>query len=223
MALDVFAQELLWPDSLRWYLARVTDSGGVSEGGLERLAVTDGGGKWMCEATVPLLDVATIKLARAVINRTKGGSVPLLVPFFNDAEGAFPLGIPGGTVPFSDDASFSDGSEFVSRAIEISASAAPLRATTLTITIAAAGDLIGGEMFSIIHPTRDEHMYCIDAVNGDGTIDISPPLREAIPDETELNFDTPKCKMILTNPGEAMAPIKPPYLSSLSLTFRETF
>jgi hypothetical protein len=223
VALDIFPQGLLWPDSIRWYPARVTDSGGISEGGLERLAVTDGGGKWMCEITVPLLEVSTIKLARAFISRCRGGATPVLVPFFNDAEGPYPGGTPPGTVPFSDGSTFSDRSEFSSGSITITAGAAALRATTLAITIGVSGDLIGGEAFSINHPTRGEHLYLIDGVNDDGAIDIWPPLREAISADTPLNFDTPRCKMMLLNSGDAMAAIKPPYLSSLTLQFREAF
>lgn len=226
MIYDVFPIESLWPDSCRWRLINSAFSGGITESQDQRLAVTSGGGKWVCDMSIPLIGIngltnaRAVKLARAFVLGCDGGATPVIVPYFNQAEAPWPLGVPPGTVPFSDDATFSDGSEFQSGAISITASAAALRATSLTIDIGVSGELEGGEMYSINHPVRGKHLYAIIRINGN-VISARPPAREAIDDDTALNFDTPGCVMILTNADDAMEAITPPYQSRLNLSFRE--
>ena len=221
--MDIFPIGLLGPDSVRWRRGNVTLGGGVSEGGLERLAVTDGGGKWICEMAVPLLSVAQIKAARAIVEGCDGGVAPLLVPYFQDAEGPWPGGVAPEDASHGDGTAFGDGSDYVSGPVAVTLAAAALRATVVTPTLTVCGDLIGGEVFSIDHPARGQHIYQIIRVNGDGTVAIRPPLREAVTDGTVANFNMPVCQMTLTNSEDAVAAVTPPYLSKLTLVFREAF
>jgi hypothetical protein len=228
MAYDVFPIDSLWPNSCRWWRANASYSGGVSESGLQRFAVTSGGGAWNCAMTIPLVDdfgyarAKVIKLARAMVEATDGGANPLMVPFIADNEAPYPLGAPAGDVGFSDGSDFSDGSGFMSGTIDATLGAAALRSTELTLTGTAIGALDGGEMFSIAYPTKGEHMHTIIRVGDGSLIKVRPPTREAIVDGTSANFDRPRCLMILTNADAALEAITPPYQSVLTLNFRES-
>lgn len=224
--LDTWPISALWPQSVRWSPLYVSKSGGVSLNGDESLVVSDGGGRWACEMTVPLAGgyidrVQQIKAARAMIEGTIGGSVPVIVPYIATAEAPWPLGAPLDPVPFSDGSTFSDGSEFSSGGITITAAAAALRATQLTIAATVAAPLIGGECFSIDHPTQGKRLYPITRVSG-SVISLGRPLREAITDGTVLDFVTPGCVMKLKNYQDAMAAITAPWVSSLTLQFQES-
>jgi hypothetical protein len=221
---DVWPIELFAPKAMRWRRLGVANSGGTSASGLNRFSTTDGGGFWVCEMDVDLFAVTKIMAARAVIEGLDGGAGTILVPFIADHEAPYPTGGPAEDVPHSDDTPFSDGTLYAGWSIDIKASAAALRATTLGIAKTASADLIGGEMLSIEYPTKGHHLHTVIRTNeGQTEITIRPPSREAIPDDTVLNFDRPLCAMRLLNATEAMAAIVPPYFSSLTLYFQESF
>lgn len=108
-------------------------------------------------------------------------------------------------VSFSDGALFSDGSSFSQLIINaICAVDAPLNAGTIVINMIAGFSLEGGEWFSIEHPTRLSRAYCITDVDGvvsqnanvgTFTVGIRPPLREAVPAGSKINFVRPRCLM----------------------------
>jgi len=98
-------------------------------------------------------------------------------------------------VPHSDATPFSDDTLYASGGADYETAApAALRATTLQITGASELPLIGGELFSILHPNWGWRAYRIRSVEG-GTITFRPPLREAVAAGTALEFDTPRCQM----------------------------
>ncbi|GGZ21689.1 hypothetical protein [Asticcacaulis endophyticus] len=201
----------------------VTVSGGQGANGVTRRGRTDGGGLWRCEMTVPLLNVPSIKVARAFLEDMDGGAAQILVPFYPEAEAPYPLGVPGALVTHSDGSTFSDDTMYQSDAIEVElAQSVALRATTVFPTLTAIADLDGGEMFSAVHDTYGEHIYVVTRILDDGSWRIRPPWREASNAETPLNFDNPKCVMHLINADEAMEDIRPPYLSSMTLVFEES-
>lgn len=109
-------------------------------------------------------------------------------------------------VTHSDDTPFDDDTEYVSGSASFTATAAAaLRATTLLIDGTSTTPLIGGELFSIQHATWGWRAYRVRSVDGN-TITFRPPLREAIDAGTMLEFDTPRCQMMLaaktSNPTE---------------------
>lgn len=98
-------------------------------------------------------------------------------------------------VPHSDATPFSDATLYLSGdATYVTTADAALRDTTLQITGASELALIGGELFSILHPTWGWRAYRIREIDGD-TITFRPPLREAVASGTALEFDTPRCQM----------------------------
>lgn len=220
--MDVWPLEQLWPSSVVWRRALVKRGGDNTMSLVNIGGTTDAGGRWVCEMTVPLLDVQQIKQARAMVEGTDGGTVPLIVPYLNEADAPYPYGVPAESVPFGDGSTFGDGTEFAGSAINVEAAAADLRATLLGINIIASAALVGGEFFSISHPTFLKRLYTVVRVPASNQIKIRPPLREAIPDETPLDFERPGCVMNLTSAEESIQPVTAgAYMSSLNLQFIE--
>jgi hypothetical protein len=100
-----------------------------------------------------------------------------------------------------------------------------LRATSLDLAILNAGDLVGGESFSIDHPTMGHRLYEIKTAIYDdddlATITFNPPLREAVTSGTRLEFDRPRCTMRLVNPSSMDLSVVPWTFNSASVDFIE--
>jgi len=177
----------------------VAITGGQSVGGIVRSARMDGGGLWVIEQEFFFHSRAQIKTARAIEAGLDGGTGEIIVRVFETPFA--PVGSVASTVPFSDDSTFSDGTEFghVPSGATLTASAA-LRATTLSLTM-IVGTLEGGERFSITHPTKGRRLYTISRVSGND-ITIRPPLREAVTVGTELDFMQPSVVCRLANPDD---------------------
>jgi hypothetical protein len=196
---DVWPYNLLTPRAERARLQGVAITGGQSVGGIVRSARMDGGGLWVIEQEFFFHSRAQIKTARAIEAGLDGGTGEIIVRVFETPFA--PGGSDASTVPFSDDSTFSDGSEFghVPVGATLTAAAA-LRATTLSLTM-IVGALEGGERFSITHPTKGRRLYTISRVSGND-ITIRPPLREAVTVGTELDFTQPSVVCRLANPDD---------------------
>jgi hypothetical protein len=154
-----------------------TTSGGTSLSGIRDDIESTGGGYWLAEFTNGR-------------TRTREAGLAWRERLFQ------PVGVPI-TVPHSDDTPFSDDTEYLSGGTTYyTAAAAPLRATTLTITGVSELPLIGGERFTIVHTTWGCRAYSIIGIEGD-EITIRPPLREAIGPDTPLDFENVRCQMRL--------------------------
>lgn len=152
--------------------------------------------------------------------------VPTAEAFDLDATELYP------SVPFSDDETFSDGSEFSQSSVLAEVhQAAALNAATVLIVVTSGGALIGGEWFSIHHTNKDKRAYRISevadevATNSDGysvyTCTISPPLREAVTAGVECNFVRPECLMRLM-PGTTIPfNVDPAWLQTFEMKFIE--
>lgn len=198
---DVWPWDLLTPRSERAGLRGVAMTGGPSTSGIVRSSRLDGGGLWVIEQDFLFHSRAQIKAARAIEAGLDGGSGEIIVRVF---ELPFaPIGAEASSVPFSDDSTFSDGTEFLSVPAGAALTAiAALRATTLSLTM-IVGALEGGERFSITHPTKGRRLYTVTRVDG-ASITIRPPLREACASGTELDFTHPSVLCRMANADEFM-------------------
>lgn len=174
-------------------IERRTISGGVSLAGEEDVIETDGGGRVFAEfAGGPLLEREDNLAWRAIGTRFGSGTEPIIVPFCDRLHQ--PYGYEH-SVPHSDDTPFDDDSEYSGGGPVASVAAdAALRATTLSLTLDLPQDLIGGEWFSINHPTKGWRAYNIATVDG-STVTFRPPLREAVTAGDTVDFDNPRCLM----------------------------
>lgn len=168
--------------------------GGTSLSGLTDEQEIDGGGYFQGDFSNGSTNTKTAGNAWRVLSDADAGE-PFNVVLC--AERRFqPVG-PSILVPHSDDTSFDDDSEYVSGGADYATTAdAALRATSLSMSGTSEKPIIGGELFSIQHPTWGWRVYRIRSVDG-ANISFRPPLREAVPAGTQLEFDTPRCQMVV--------------------------
>lgn len=198
--------KLLTPRSESWRLSGVAVTGGQTLGGVSRLSRLDGGGLWVGEQNFYFHTPEQIRTARALEALMDGGATNIVAFSFEEPFSPRTTGAPVG---FSDGSKFSDGSQFAGVGFTISlGSDAVLRATKLTVPNASDA-LIGGERFSIIHPTMGRRRYTVGRVEGD-ELTIRPPLREATSAGTTLDFNRVGTVARLANPDE--------FLGALQLT-----
>jgi hypothetical protein len=170
--------------------------GGTTLSGFNDTIETDGGGFWVADFTEGEAIEREDGLAwRAQTDDMGAGSKAVIVllcaerHFQPVLDRPSAYGTPPNT-PIADDAP-DKGANYT-----VTADAA-LRATTLHIAGVSELPIIGGEKFSIQHPTWGWRVYLIgpDGLTDDGTISFNPPLREAVTSGTALEFDTPRCQM----------------------------
>lgn len=174
--------------------------GHVLDGGTALSGVTDpiepdGGGYLQADFSNGTARTKTAGNAWRVISDADAGD-PFIVLLC--AERRFqPVGAVA-TVAHSDDTTFDDDTLYESGGADYETTAdATLRATSLSISGTSTSPLIGGELFSIQHENWGWRAYRVRSVDGD-TITFRPPLREAVAAGTALEFDTPRCQMMLT-------------------------
>ncbi|MFZ4165177.1 hypothetical protein [Brevundimonas sp. NPDC058933] len=204
--MDIYPFDLLPPATERWRLSSVALSGGVSPTRAPTLSRTDGGGFWMCWMNeIELITRPQIKAARALEASLDGGVTSIIVP-------AFDWVFSPETVAHADGSPFEDGSLYLSSPVAATVTApAALRATILQAMFVGGGPLEAGERFSIIHPTKGKRLYTIarirDRVADTYTLEIRPPLREAVLAGAEVDVSTPGCVMRLGNPDDFLGAI----------------
>lgn len=113
-------------------------------------------------------------------------------------------------IPHSDGSLHSDGTGYSQSTISAVLGAAAMGAGAIQITVMAGGEILGGEIFSINHPTQDHRAYKIADVEPNPTADslgrltyqvgLNMPLKEDVPAGTSARFDRPLCIMRLA-PG----------------------
>jgi hypothetical protein len=201
----VFPTALFAPNDVDFDIEKRTVAGGTALNGEEDLIVTDGGGRWAGTiADVYLDDPIVGKAYRALSALSDGGATPFAVPFCDHRYQ--PDSSARATVPHSDGTPFSDDTEYSQEGSGVTVAAeAALRATTMVLAglDLMADPLVGGETFSIDHPTLRYRAYRVATVEG-AVITFRPPLRESVVAGTEVSFD-PICMMRLE--GEMRSPV----------------
>lgn len=189
-----------WPAAVRIIKAPfnprgMSVGGPPTMGGITPLTEYDSG-FWTASVQVAALGPGgPVKAFRALRARLGGGANQVLVPVVDKAQTPWPNGVSGTNagLPFSDGMFFKGGVGFFNPAITVALAAdLALRATALTPTVTTAGDISGGEYFSL-----GDRLYVIREVLDNGDWAIWPPAREAVAAGTRLNFDRPACRMQL--------------------------
>lgn len=209
--LQTWPRSLMRDRMLSWALTGRTVSGGRALSGAMPLVRFDGGGLWT--ATLGDVQISTpdqVRAWRALAASLDGGATPVILEARDERHAPWPtvggVAVSEATRAYADDTAVADdGATFVGSAIDASiAEDAALRATVLSITLANAANLRGGEYFSIEHDRQSHRLYVVAAVIQSETaasIRIRPPLREAVEAGTRLEFDRPKCVMQLAEPS----------------------
>lgn len=225
---------IIWPFDLfpaqevKWTLRGVALSGGTALAGFPTMAKTDGGGIWVCEMSgIVLRKKNQIKAARALDWLMDGGASKVIVDACECGFG--PSGFsPSGGVPHSDGTSFSDGSLYAGAGFGVIIhSAASLRSTQVVLTLPEGIELEGGEAFSVVHPVKGTRRYGVARIlsqdDRDVTVEIRPPLREALAGGEHAEFCKPANVMRLANPDEFMEAIRMGRFGSARPVFVEAF
>jgi hypothetical protein len=234
MTLRYFPAGLLIEGQMMWELSGATIDGGATLTGARPIARLDGGGLWKAVLTeIGLWTASHRRTWRALTAVADNGAMPIIVPCRETVDAPWPVvaGVELSVlpfVPFSDGATFSDGTSFASSCIDIRTTVpAALRATSMTVRIYAGRTMQGGEKFSIDHDALSFRMYQIRTAvdNGDGTavITFRPPLRAAVVAGQPLDFDRPKCVMRLSAPDAMDATLSDGFFGRPSASFIEAF
>lgn len=198
----VFPTRLFAPSSIQPRLVGQAVGGGASLSGEAQLAEVGGGGRWVVEfGDSNLLTREKVLAWRRFVAAADGGATSLLVPL-GDRRHQPVNSHYAGSDAFGTDTWAADESAWTAEEVTASASAAALGATALTFTFTGPKPLLGGEHFSIHHATWGWRLYRVTRVvsggsggGGSTSVQVRPPLREAIGTSTPLNFESPRCLM----------------------------
>lgn len=202
----VFPSRLFRPTSLQARLIGAAMTAPANLAGEAQFSEVSGGGRWVIDfGEAALWTPDKVKAWRALSAALDNGAMPVLVPLADRRHQPVtnPLVTPD---PFG--LTIWDDGETPWTPDQVTApvtATALLGATELTFSYTAPKALVGGEHFSIEHPTWGWRLHRVTRVksggagSGDTTVvDFRPPLREAISSDspaTLLNFDSPRCLM----------------------------
>lgn len=203
MAGYVFPARLFRPSSLQARILGASVSGGQAVSGEAQFGDLSGGGRWAVDfGEAALWSRAKVGAWRALSAAADAGAMQILVPLADRINQPVtnPLVTPDSFgLTIYDDGATPWVPDQVTAPLT---SDAALGATQIACTFSAPRALIGGEHFSIEHPTWGWRMYRIIRVisggagSGDATVfDFRPPLREAAVISDLMNFDSPRCLM----------------------------
>lgn len=173
-------------------------TGGQATNNLVQTVKTDGGGRWIFTlGDANLNERIKLKAWRAFEAILDGGATEVILMLCDRRQmPGFVSGSAGRTlerIPHSDGALFDDGSGYsqdTPGGTQTTTGAGARRAVTLDL--GAVDGIEGGEHFSILHEDAGWRLYRVAQVVGE-TITFRPPLREAIPAGTLLEFEHPRC------------------------------
>ena len=201
---------LLIPENQQWTPSNgAARDGGRTLAGTRRMASWAAGGAWSAMfENVALSTPDEILTAQALDALLNGGAEPIVVPRRpgDQAPGVVAY------VPFSDDSTFSDGTEFASEG-PYGVLDGAVAAYDTEIAFTWPGEALrGGEDFSLetadgprLH--RIAQFTTIEAISGGFSYvaQIRTPARTSHLSGAEMNFVNPKCTMHMTNAKELSA------------------
>lgn len=186
-----------------------TTGGGRSLTAIEQIIASDAGYWAITLDEIPCASPVQKQVARALSVQMEGRLNGIDVPIYDSRNAPLASGQGFGPItgiPWSDPTSFSDGSLFQQGPIDASAAAtAALGSNVVLITITTGGILQPGQHFSYQGASRSRLERIKTATLTTGTTyscTVWPPLREAIPNATLLNFNDPRLTCRLKTDGE---------------------
>lgn len=223
--MPVFPAHLLHPASVKRSLTGRVISSPPSLSGVTQSVRTDGGGLWQVTYGGIILRTADHRrIWGAWDSYLAGGVQRVKVPMLANLDA--PRGMQAGRVArygglaFTGDPYFPEAVNYASSLVIATASAAPLRATTLTINVTRGQAPKGSEVFGIRYADGTDRAHRIVRALGGNQYSIDPPLRQAITNGTSLNFDWALVDATVV-PGSDIAPEYSNGRGEVSITFQE--
>jgi hypothetical protein len=206
-----FPTSLFAPGGFKPQRVGGSQSQGQSTSGIGQMAMTTGGHMWgIAFSSVVLWEPDLYKIWDAFCSASDNGATPFVVPMSTRISQPFVGPRTPDGVGNSDASTFSDGALWSGG--EITAAiigSAALRATSAHIAFTGGTDDLVGAYFTGWHAGIGQRLYHITGYSkrDDDTYDITfrPPLREATPDGFALDFDNPRCQMVVA-PGADPSP-----------------
>lgn len=194
--------DVLRPQNVAFDIAPRTLAAPASVSGITQVVATDAGIWKATYGDVLISKRDQVLMFRTISTLLEGRLGSILVPLCYAYQPKVNVVGPGedpltAALPHSDEAFFSDRSGYVGGINSVWLSAAlPARGISADIVINYGGLIEAGQHFSI-----GERLYRIRTINytdaTHATITFRPPLREAVPAFTFLDFDDPVCRMRL--------------------------
>lgn len=229
------------PGSHRWYPAGSALSGGTPISGPGQTADASAGGWWINDFEVAILrTLQQFAVWRALLGQLNSGVGLIEVPVLDILQ-PWPGGVKPALTPFTDEASFSDGGQFLTNPIKATLNAnaympafpaPPLSPTQLQIAISVGNPLGGGEYLSIIGPSGNVRLHMVTSVSDTtilgptssiSTVTVIPPIREDMAAGTLVDFNDPRCtmKVDIASVADAWPTMTPPFLARPKIRFIE--
>lgn len=229
-----FPTHLFNPASIQMRRAGAAITGGESLSGETDTIVTDGGGYWVVQMSGIILRTPDlIRAWRAWEDTLESGTTRVLVPVADVRQAPRPmiggrLSSPSALVNTTGDPYFPEAVAFATPWIVATITApAALRATELTINVERGARLKGGEVFSIDHATKGRRAYRVVRVlsrdEQEAVVTIRTPLREAVADDTPVDFDWPSLVATLVPEADTAPDIGYGRDAMVDIVFREAF
>lgn len=211
---------VLAPTTVNFDIAPRTLAGPSAVSGFTQVSSSSAGIWRFTLANIPVYTKAHALTWRAIDAILEGRLGTILVPLCRGYQPT-PAGADYAPVPFSDDATFGDGSEFQGSAINVQLTTAIIvGAVSASVSISYADTLQPGQHFSL-----GERLYRLKSViytsNTTADIKFTPPAREAASAGDRLEFDDPVCRMRLASDMEMALPLEMRRLANPTVNFLE--
>ncbi len=213
--------EVLIPENIQPDIAPRTLSGPASVSGKSQVVSSDAGIWKATYENFGVIDEQCVLAWRGISTHLEGRLNPILLPITRKyqpiPDGAEKAGLYD-LVPHGDETPFDDGAEYQGGVIDVTAAVdAPVRAVSLTVNVDIAGYIQSGQHFSI-----GERLYRVRTFDLDtNVLTFRPPLREAVEEGAELNFDDPVVRMRLATDNEMDLPLAQNFWGFPSVNFIE--
>lgn len=207
---EVWPHRLLRPKTIGWSISGGSiDGGRPLGGGASQLAVFGGGGLFVARLSEIAIRTREAQMAWLALEAAlDNGATPIVVS--RCSMRTSPLLRSGhGGVPHSDGTPFSDDTLYAGATVaSVTTQPAAFRATSLSFTLLGGRPLIGGEHFSINHPTAGWRIYRVFRIVSlapvaggfSYSVQFRCPLREAVDAGVTIEWDLPRCLMRLADP-----------------------
>lgn len=218
----VWPAKILVPSKITPSVVPFSRSGGRALNGQERVTRTDRGFWAIAYEDITLYEVSQRRSWNALRTMLSGRAGLIAIPVWSSDSAPWPdVDRTYITVSHSDDASFSDGTNYRQRTIDLKmAEAALVGATVVTIRVVRGASDLTGIRFSYRHALY-ETGPAID-INGDEwQVTVFPALRAAIPADADLECDLPTCLCHLANDRAMDVPFSAARVDRASVSFVE--